>query len=77
MYTSTAFCRTARWSSRLRPGVSSRSATLLSLFSADEFDPLRLRAGFARIDELGPRELVQSYPDARLTGIERLAALCV
>jgi hypothetical protein len=54
-----------------------RSAPLLSLFSADEFDRLLLRAGFARIDQIGPRELVQRYPDARLTGIEPLAAVCV
>jgi methyltransferase (TIGR00027 family) len=54
-----------------------RGEPFLSLFRSDEFDRLLLRSGFARVDQVGPGELVQRYladrPDAQLTGIERLA----
>jgi methyltransferase (TIGR00027 family) len=58
-----------------------RGEPFLSLFGADAFDRLLLRSGFARVDQVGPRELVQRYladrPDAQLTGIERLATAYV
>jgi methyltransferase (TIGR00027 family) len=48
----------------------------LSLFRPTEFDALLRRSGFSRVDQAGPRELLQMYladrPDAQLTGIERL-----
>lgn len=54
-----------------------RGEPFLSLFSGDAFEALLLRSGFARVEQVGPRELVQRYladrPDAQLTGIERLA----
>jgi len=61
--------------------AAERGEPFLSLFGADEFDRLLLRSGFARVDQVGPGELVQRYladrPDAQLTGIERLATAYV
>ena len=61
--------------------AEARGEPFLSLFGADEFDRLLLRSGFARVYQVGPRELVQRYladrPDAQLTGIERLATAYV
>jgi methyltransferase (TIGR00027 family) len=58
-----------------------RGEPFLSLFRSDEFDRLLLRSGFARVDQVGPRELIQRYladrPDAQLTGIERLVTAYV
>jgi methyltransferase (TIGR00027 family) len=57
--------------------AAERGEPFLSLFGADEFDRLLLRSGFARVEQVGPRELIERYladrPDAQLTGIERLA----
>ena len=58
-----------------------RSEPFLSLFRPDDFDRLLLGSGFARVDQVGPAQLVQRYladrPDAQLTGIERLATAYV
>jgi methyltransferase (TIGR00027 family) len=58
-----------------------RGERFLSLFSRAEFDGLLRRSGFSRVEEAGPRELLQMYladrPDAQLTGIERLATAWV
>ena len=58
-----------------------RGERFLSLFSPADFDELLKRSGFSRVEEAGPRELVQTYlaarPDAQLTGIERLATAWV
>jgi methyltransferase (TIGR00027 family) len=61
--------------------AAERGEPFLSLFRPDELDQLLLRSGFARVDQVGPLELVQRYlpdrPDAPLTGIERLATAYV
>jgi len=58
-----------------------RGERFVSLFRPADFDDLLKRAGFSRVEEAGPRELLQMYladrPDAQLTGIERLAAAWV
>jgi len=58
-----------------------RGERFLSLFRPVEFDELLRRSGFSRVEEVGPRELIQTYlagrPDAQLTGIERLATAWV
>jgi methyltransferase (TIGR00027 family) len=58
-----------------------RGEPFLSLFRPVEFDDLLSRSGFSRVEEVGPRELIQTYlagrPDAQLTGIERLATAWV
>ena len=58
-----------------------RGEPFLSLFRPDEFDQLLLRSGFARVDQVGPTDLVERYlagrPDAQLTGIERMATAYV
>jgi methyltransferase (TIGR00027 family) len=58
-----------------------RGEAFVSLFRPDEFDRLLRRSGFVRVDQVGPRELVQRYlgnrPDAQLTGIELLATAYV
>ena len=55
--------------------------SFLSMFRPVEFDELLRRSGFSRVEEVGPRELIQTYlagrPDAQLTGIERLATAWV
>jgi methyltransferase (TIGR00027 family) len=61
--------------------AAERGERFLSLFSPVEFEELLARAGFSRVAEAGPRELLQMYladrPDAQLTGIERLATAWV
>ena len=58
-----------------------RGEAFVSLFRPDEFDRLLRQSGFVRVDQVGPRELVQRYlgdqPDAQLTGIELLATAYV
>jgi methyltransferase (TIGR00027 family) len=58
-----------------------RGERFLSLFRPVEFDDLLTRSGFARVEEVGPSELVQIYlagrPETQLTGIERLATAWV
>jgi methyltransferase (TIGR00027 family) len=58
-----------------------RGERFLSLFRPVEFDELLRRSGFSRVEQVGPRELIQTYlanrPDAQLTGIERLAVAWV
>lgn len=58
-----------------------RGERFLSLFRPAEFDELLKRSGFSRVEEAGPRDLLQMYladrPDAQLTGIERLATAWV
>jgi methyltransferase (TIGR00027 family) len=58
-----------------------RGEPFLSLFRPVEFEQLLERSGFARIEDLGPRQLIQRYladrPEAQLTGIERLATAWV
>jgi methyltransferase (TIGR00027 family) len=58
-----------------------RGERFLSLFRPVEFDELLRRSGFSRVEDFGPRELIQTYladrPDAQLTGIERLATAWV
>ena len=58
-----------------------RGERFLSLFRPVEFDELVRGSGFSRVDDYGPRELIQTYladrPDAQLTGIERLATAWV
>ncbi len=54
-----------------------RGERFVSLFRPGEFEDLLRRSGFVRVDQFGPRELLDLYladqPDAQLTGIERLA----
>jgi methyltransferase (TIGR00027 family) len=58
-----------------------RGERFLSLFRPDELDELLKRSGFSRVEETGPRDLLQMYLadrlDAQLTGIERLATAWV
>jgi len=58
-----------------------RGERFLSLFRPIEFDELLRRRGFSRVEEVGSRELIQTYlaerPDGQLTGIERLATAWV
>ena len=58
-----------------------RGERFLSLFRPAELDELLRRSGFSRVEETGPRDLLQMYladrPDAQLTGIERLATAWV
>lgn len=58
-----------------------RGERFLSLFRPADFDELLKRSGFSRVEEAGPRDLLQMYladrPDAQLTGIERLATAWV
>jgi methyltransferase (TIGR00027 family) len=57
--------------------AAERGEPFLSLFRPAEIDGLMRRSGFARVDQVGPRELLDLYladqPEAQLTGIERLA----
>jgi methyltransferase (TIGR00027 family) len=61
--------------------AAERGEPFLSLFRSGEFDELLRRSGFSRVEDAGPRELLQMYladrPDAQLTGIERLATAWV
>jgi methyltransferase (TIGR00027 family) len=58
-----------------------RGEPFLSLFRPVEFEEVLRRNGFSRVEESGPRELIETYlagrPDAQLTGIERLATAWV
>jgi O-methyltransferase involved in polyketide biosynthesis len=61
--------------------AAERGEPFLSLFRPVEFEELLERCGFSRVEDVGPRQLIQKYlsdrPDAQLTGIERLAAAWV
>jgi methyltransferase (TIGR00027 family) len=58
--------------------AAERGEPFLSLFRPAEIDDLMRRSGFTRVDQFGPRQLLDLYladqSDAQLTGIERLAA---
>src|SRR5260370_7786819 len=56
--------------------AAERGESFLSLFRPVEFEELLRRSGFARVEDLGPLQLIQTYlphrPRPHLTGIEPL-----